>query len=183
VAKQVFFLVVSFIRLMFSILFALPGTIMLFPLSTSIQFYAERERIKALKGSTVKINANDVLASAKIVAYMGTFPIYLSFFTYVFNRILRWYFEYDRADAYLYTLAFFVLFPIVQLISIRSHDGVKTHYSNFQGRFLSLFYTDQVDLIKSTRKALKQKVRSVVDRVGPQVFKNFDKMRLIMFDP
>jgi hypothetical protein len=46
-----------------------------------------------------------------------------------------------------------------------------------------LFYTDQVDLIKSTRKALKQKVRSAVDRVGPQVFKNFDKMRLIMFDP
>ena len=83
----------------------------------------------------------------------------------------------------MYTLVFFVVFPILQLISIRSHDGVRTHYSNFQGRFLSLFYTDQVDLIKSTRKALKQKVRSVVDRVGPQVFKNFDKMRLIMFDP
>lgn len=26
-------------------------------------------------------------------------------------------------------------------------------------------------------------MREVVDKVGPQLFKNFDKMRLIMFDP
>jgi len=129
--KQVFFMIVSLIRLIFSLLFCLPGTIMLFPLSEAVQFYSERERIKALKGSTVKINANDVLASTKIVAYMSTFPLYLCFFTYVFNRTLRWYFEFDRPEAYAYTLAFFILFPIVQLISIRSHDGVRTHYSNF----------------------------------------------------
>ena len=30
---------------------------------------------------------------------------------------------------------------------------------------------------------MQQKVRAAVDKVGPQVFKNFDKMRLIMFDP
>jgi hypothetical protein len=30
---------------------------------------------------------------------------------------------------------------------------------------------------------LKKRVRAVVDRVGPKVFKNFEKMRMIMFDP
>lgn len=40
-----------------------------------------------------------------------------------------------------------------------------------------------MELIQSTRKALKKKIRETVDRVGPQVFKNFDKMRLIMFNP
>lgn len=48
---------------------------------------------------------------------------------------------------------------------------------------MSLFYADQVDLIKETRKELKKRVRAVVDKVGPKLFKNFDKMRLIMFDP
>ena len=38
-------------------------------------------------------------------------------------------------------------------------------------------------MIKSTRKVLKKKVRKVVDSVGPKIFKNFDKMRQIMFDP
>ena len=48
---------------------------------------------------------------------------------------------------------------------------------------LSLFYVGQVELIKTTRKVLKKKVRKVVDSIGPKLFKNFDKMRLIMFDP
>jgi hypothetical protein len=40
-----------------------------------------------------------------------------------------------------------------------------------------------VELIKSTRKILKQKVRAIVDKVGPKLYKNFDKMRLIMRKP
>jgi len=40
-----------------------------------------------------------------------------------------------------------------------------------------------VELIKSTRKILKQKVRAIVDEVGPKLYKNFDKMRLIMRKP
>lgn len=30
------------------------------------------------------------------------------------------------------------------------------------------------------RKNLKKEVRSCVDKIGPQMFKNFDKMKLIM---
>lgn len=40
-----------------------------------------------------------------------------------------------------------------------------------------------MELIKSTRKILKQKVRAIVDKVGPKLYKNFDKMRLIMRKP
>jgi hypothetical protein len=69
------------------------------------------------------------------------------------------------------------------MISIRSHDGVRTHFTEFHGRFVSLFYTDQVQLIKNTRKLLKKRVRDVVDKVGPKIFKNFNKLRQIMFDP
>ena len=29
------------------------------------------------------------------------------------------------------------------------------------------------------RKTLKQKVRSIVNRIGPELFKNFDKLKLI----
>ena len=104
---------------------------MVMPLSLYISFFAEQERIKALKSSTVKIKANDVTASTKITAYISTFPLYLCFFTYIFNRILRWYYQVERAETYLYTLIFFVVFPIFQVFSIRSHDGVNTHYSEF----------------------------------------------------
>jgi hypothetical protein len=115
---------------------------MIFPLSTAISFYTERERIKALKASTVKVKANDVRSSIKILAYISIYPFYITFFTFVFNRIMRWYFHHDKSWAYIYTSLFFFFFPIIQMISIRSHDGVRTHFTEFHGRFVSLFYTD-----------------------------------------
>ena len=156
---------------------------MIFPLRTFVTFYAEKERIKALNASTVKIKANDVLASIKCLAYMITFPVYLLLTTLIFRHFLRRYWLVARSDSWLMALVFFVIFPTFQLISMRSHDGVKTHGAEFQGRFLSLFYSDQVNIIKTTRKTLKKKIREAVDNIGPKIFKNFDKMRLIMFNP
>jgi glycerol-3-phosphate O-acyltransferase/dihydroxyacetone phosphate acyltransferase len=180
---QVALMIVSLIRLCFSLIFALPGNIITFPLSIAIAYYAETERIKALKGSNVKIKANDVLASIKIVAYISTFPIYLVIFTMLSYYKLQSYFGLSQAEARYYSTILFFLYPVISVISIRSHDGVRTHYYEFQGRFLSLFYVSQVDVIKKTRRKLRNTVREVVDKVGPQVFKNFDKMRNIMFDP
>ena len=138
--QQVLLMLISLIRLCFSLIFYLPGNIISFPLSTAIAYYTENERIKALKSSSVKIRANDVRASIKILAYMSTYPMYVIFFTIAFNRLLRWYYEISRADTYIYSFYFFILYPIFSIISIRSHEGVQTHYKNFQGRMLSLFY-------------------------------------------
>ena len=127
----IYLMLISFFRLILSLIFVIPGNIMILPLSNAIAFYAERERIAALKTSTVKIKAYDVLSSIKVLSYLSTYPVYVCLFTFVFNRVLRWYYGLERADSYYYTFIFFVVFPIVQLISIRSHDGVRTHYSDF----------------------------------------------------
>ena len=131
IIRSVGFMILSFVRLLLSLLFVLPGNIMCFPLTTAISFYSEAERIKALKGSNVKIKANDVLSSIKIIAYVATYPLYLMLFTFLFNRTLRWYFMVDRLLAYTYSTIFFFLFPIISIVSIRSYDGVRTHYTEF----------------------------------------------------
>jgi hypothetical protein len=41
-------------------------------------------------------------------------------------------------------------------------------------------YSDKVDVLQAMRKNLKKEVRSCVDKIGPQMFKNFDKMKLVM---
>ena len=109
---QAYLLLISLIRLILSMIFVIPGNLMVMPLSMYISTYTEQERLKALKSSTVKVKANDVTSSIKVVTWISTFPIYLSFFTYVFNRILRWYYLVDRGETYLYTLCFFILFPL-----------------------------------------------------------------------
>ena len=109
---QAYLLVISLVRLILSMIFVIPGNLMVMPLSMYISTYTEQERLKALKSSTVKVKANDVTSSIKVVTWISTFPVYLSFFTYVFNRILRWYYLVDRGETYLYTLCFFILFPL-----------------------------------------------------------------------
>jgi glycerol-3-phosphate O-acyltransferase/dihydroxyacetone phosphate acyltransferase len=134
----------SFVRLLFCLIFVIPGYIMIFPLSFTIGNYSEYQRIKSLKGSTVKVKANDVLASTKIIAYICTYPLYLTLFTIIFRYFVYWFFEYEKAFCNYLTSIFFIAFPILQMISIRSHDGVKTHFREFHGRLMTLFYRNQV---------------------------------------
>ena len=104
---------------------------MTFPLSTAINHYTEVMRIKALKASTVKVKANDVRSSIKILAYISTYPIYLCIFSILFRTFLRKYYLFERADSWYYSFIFFMIYPILSIVSIRSYDGVKTHYTEF----------------------------------------------------
>ena len=74
-------LLISAVRLVLSVLFALPGLFILTPLGLFLQHYAEKERVTALAGSTVKIHAVDVMASKKITASMIVYPITCVSFT------------------------------------------------------------------------------------------------------
>ena len=79
----------SLLRLMLSLIFVLPGNWMTYPLTLFIGSYVERERIKALKNSVVKVKAQDVSASLKIFTYICLYPFYLAFFCCLFYSVLR----------------------------------------------------------------------------------------------
>lgn len=53
------------------------------------------------------------------------------------------------------------------------------HFKAVQSRCIAFFYTDKFISLKIHRKELKKHVRKVVNSFGPQLFKNFDKLRLI----
>ena len=121
----------SFIRLCFSLIFVLPGNIMMFPLSVAISFYVEQQRLNALNSSSVKVKANDTLSSTKILTYMAAAPIYYLFFSFCFDFVLRYHFLLNATDIAFWDTVFMALFPIIQLIAVRSHDGAKTHHIEF----------------------------------------------------
>jgi hypothetical protein len=57
---------------------------------------------------------------------------------------------------------------------------VATHYKMLQARIIAFFHHDKMSDLKLLRKQLKKKVRGIVNTLGPQLFKNFDKLKLIM---
>ena len=103
----------SLAKLLINLVFVLPGNIMIMPLSASVALKGEEERIKALKGSVVKVKGNDILASFKVKTYLVAFPIYLIVFTYLYNLFIRYYYDLSRWDSIWSTLLFFLVFPIL----------------------------------------------------------------------
>ena len=102
----------SLIRLILSLIFALPGLIMLTPVASLIGLYAERERKKALAGSDVKVKATDVMASVKVLSILIFYPIYCCGFTVAFYWVCRNYFEMRKTTSFEASIVFLTLFPI-----------------------------------------------------------------------
>ena len=48
-----------------------------------------------------------------------------------------------------------------------------------QARMLCLFYTEDMFTLKQMRKSIKKKIIAVVEKLGPEIFQDFDKLRLV----
>lgn len=79
----------SLTRMTFSLIFAVPGILMLTPLGLVVTYFAEKERRKALASSNVKVRAVDVMASVKVAATLVLYPIYCILFTMAFFFFCR----------------------------------------------------------------------------------------------
>ena len=77
----------------------MPGLIFGLPFALFLQFLSERERKKALAGSKVKISANDVVASYKILCAFVIFPLQ----SMIFKGLVE-------LDQFLFKIKFFRLF-------------------------------------------------------------------------
>jgi glycerol-3-phosphate O-acyltransferase / dihydroxyacetone phosphate acyltransferase len=65
-----------FILSSLTLAFSLPGIIVNTPIGLLIKYLSEKERIKAQKNSTVKLKANDVVASYRVLLTFKILPIY-----------------------------------------------------------------------------------------------------------
>ena len=62
---------------------------------------------------------------------------------------------------------------------MRSLDGVTDNWNNLFVRVFCLFSKDTMDHIRIKRELLAKKVHQIIDKFGPMVFEDFDKMKLV----
>ena len=77
------------------------------------------------------------------------------------------------------SLNFLFWFPLYSFVCIRATDGVARHFNRMQARFIAFLNTDKVVLTQLHRKQLKRKIKDWINKVGPLMFKNFDKLQMI----
>ena len=109
---DVFEIIRCLIVIMISFSFALPGVLLGGPFALLLQYLSEKERVKALAGSKVKISANDVVASYKIVCAFVVFPIMSMIYTTGFYLLMAAFVTSNVRNQVLLTFGFFLLWPI-----------------------------------------------------------------------
>lgn len=161
--KNVLNFFISLGKFILSGIFALPGLVLYGPLGLVIKYLSEKERRKALAGSSVKVKGTDVIASHKVLCAIILFPIAAFIWTVAFRLIVSHFCDFKESTLNILTLLFFMDWPIYSYAMILCSDGAVRHYKNMKARFDLLLYRSKMLQLKETRAVLQKRIQAFVD--------------------
>mmetsp|Transcript_16131 Transcript_16131/g.50709 ORF Transcript_16131/g.50709 Transcript_16131/m.50709 type:complete len:576 (+) Transcript_16131:92-1819(+) len=150
---------------------ALPAMLLWLPVALATTLLAEKERRKALAGSSVKVKATDVVASYKILVALVLLPVY----NLLAAVAVAW---LSGAGIWLLPLCF-VLQPVLAYFLILLCD----HYIRCAKCVAAIAYfgcscSGATGRLEERRAQLQQKVRALVEELGPQFDSDFEATRV-----
>lgn len=154
---------------------ALPGTIMFLPIFVATRRISQKKAAEALKGSTVKIQAKDVIATWKLLVAMGLAPVVYFLYSILFVSIASWYGILPNVSRILLV---FACFPLVCLVSYSALVLGETGMDIFKSLpplFMALSPTHQNSLaeLQAERRALVLEITDIVQSLGPSLYPTF----------
>ncbi|ODQ82590.1 hypothetical protein BABINDRAFT_5532 [Babjeviella inositovora NRRL Y-12698] len=153
---------------------ALPGAILFAPVFIVTKRVSKKKAAEALAASTVKVRANDVLATWKILIAMGLSPL-----LYIFYASIGTYYCYYREifASWRLSLVFCTLYisgaSITYAALIVGDQGMDI-LKSLRPLYFSLTTTSSVSELKQTRQELSEQITEVVNELGPELFPDFN---------
>lgn len=173
--KNFSLLVFRSIRLLVSVVLALPGIIMFSPVFIIAKKISRKKAAEALAASTVKIKANDVIATWKILIGMGFAPL-----LYIFWSVLITYHLRERyANKVLTFCVSYISCCAVTYSALFIGDIGMDIFKSLRPLYYSITSPQGLKNLKKERAILEQKITEVVNTFGPELFPDFDADSLI----
>jgi glycerol-3-phosphate O-acyltransferase/dihydroxyacetone phosphate acyltransferase len=153
-AQRILFLIMTLIL-------SLPGLILNMPIGGIAKYLGRKEAEKALKGSNVKVEGKDVIASYKIIVGFVLVPV-----TYAIYAILvSW--KYGLFVG----LMFYLALPFISYASVLVVEQDLAIYKTIIPVIYGMIQSDVQDefrKIREMRKGLAEEMRQIVETYGPQ---------------
>lgn len=158
------------IRLIFFFILALPGAVLFSPVFMLSKYVSIQKKKTALANSTVKIKANDVVATWKILISMGAAPLLYS----LYASLGTWYCKHHNyLSSFGLVSMWFVLYSLGVLVTysalITGEQGVDLMKS-IRPLYLSIFSGSSIAELKQLRKELSEEITEVVNTYGIELF-------------
>lgn len=161
------------IKLFFLLVLSLPGATLFSPVFLSAKLFSNKKAREALANSIVKIKANDVVATWKILVGMVIAPLVYSFYA----TIVTWYCYHYKIFSHLanYVLSWLSLYMLGVLVTyaalITGEQGVDL-FKSIRPLYLSLTSGSSIRELKKQRNELSEEITYLVNLFGPELFPN-----------
>lgn len=162
--------------LVFSLVFAIPGVLLHLPIALLASYISKKKAKEALASSSVKIYGRDVLATWKLLVALVVTP--LLYACYGFAAIY-FYWPLDAGEALRVWVLTNTFTLAAGLIGLRLSDAFMDSLKSLKPLFLYAFYPQQTQTLKAQRLDLQKDVLYLIDELGPKIFPDFDKKRII----
>ncbi|MCJ1284430.1 hypothetical protein MMC26_003762 [Xylographa opegraphella] len=185
VPKVVFTLIYRVGKLAVLSIGTLPGLILFAPVFIASKIISIRKSREALAASTVKLQGRDVLATWKLLVAMALAPTLYAFYTtlltyWTYRNRIQGYVP-DWVSLWMVVLFGFVLFPAITFAALRIGEVGMDILKSLKPLVLSLNPTSANTLIKlrEKRTQLSAEVTDVINTLGPEMFPDFDHVRIV----
>ena len=162
--------VFNVIKMLFFVVLALPGGILFSPVFALSKYVSRKKAQTALANSTVKVRANDVVATWKILISMGAAPVLYSFYA----SVGTW---YCASHSFLSLLGLVRIWCLLYLLGvlvtysalITGEQGLDL-LKSIRPLYLSIFSGSSITKLKELRRELSEEITAFVNKYGLELF-------------
>lgn len=178
----------------------LPSLALFWPVFVTAKVISVKKQRKALAGSSVKLQARDVVGTWKMLVALGLAPALYVWYTGVMTAWLvycrrggaycdnaPWWLQAttwvpDAVPLRLFVPAFFMLMVGVTFAGLRIGEVGIDVVKSLPPLLVALnpMSLGSLVLLRERRKALAREVRDVVETFGPEIFPDFEQQKLIV---
>lgn len=166
-------------KLIFFSILALPGTFIFVPVFICSKIISSKKKREALANSSVKVKANDVVATWKILISLGIAPIVYSFwatvgtiFIYKYSILTNWSKVWIWLGLYLFAL-------LLTYSSLITGEQGMDLFKSIRPLYLSIISGQSIKELKVLRQELSEGITAIVNQLGPELFPDdFDLFKM-----
>ncbi|KAM9895614.1 hypothetical protein OXX69_010938 [Metschnikowia pulcherrima] len=158
------------LKVVLFLILALPGSILFSPVFAIAKYVSIRKARTALANSSVKVKANDVVATWKILISMGAAPLLYSFYA----SVGTW---YCKKHSYLSSYGLLSMWLILYVLGILvtysalviGEQGMDL-FKSLRPLYLSIFSGATIKEVKDMRRNLSNEITEFVNQYGLELF-------------
>ncbi|EFZ02580.1 1-acyl-sn-glycerol-3-phosphate acyltransferase [Metarhizium robertsii] len=185
ILKVLFLLVYRSIKLLLLFFCTVPGLLLFAPVFVATKIISIQKANTALAGSTVKVRGRDVMATWKILVAMGLAPTLYHFY----SIIIVFKVWQDRLWGYVpmwvpLWLAYIGIWPAMiglTFAALRFGEVGMDIFKSLRPLILCLVPSSDFNIhtLRLRRAELSAQVTDLINTLGPEMFPDFDKTRLV----